>query len=457
MTPLLSTALLRTQSDARLAALARDGHDRAFEAIVERYRRPLLRYTRRLLPEARAEDVVQQAFLGAWSALRRGEEVLSLRAWLYRITHNALLNAAKERGYEYDELRESLHAPGSPADDLERRIVVRRTLAGVARLPERQRQALLRTAVGGDSQAAVARDLGLSEGAVRQLVHRARAALRAGATALTPLPLVAWAVAASGAAGAGDSGSATRIAELLAGAGSAGGTAALAKGGAVALMAGALVTVPPALQSSRDPGPGAPATTTDTTTRAAGAREPASGGAAEPPAGVVSAGAASRSQRDGRERGKGGDDGAGGGHGHRSRPAREREGGGSGSDGGEHAGGERESRSSPGSGGGDRTVSEEDRPRSGPGRNDEGDGSEQSGAPGPSGGSPGSGDRDAGEDAAHRDTQRTVAPTGPAGGGLGEDETSRRREEHPSDAATEPAGSGGSNGSGDSGDSSDGD
>ena len=58
-----STVLLRTQSDARLVALARTGHDRAFEAIVERYRRPLLRACRRILPEARAEDALQQALV----------------------------------------------------------------------------------------------------------------------------------------------------------------------------------------------------------------------------------------------------------------------------------------------------------------------------------------------------------------------------------------------------------
>jgi hypothetical protein len=49
-----SLTLLRTQSDERLIALARAGHERAFEAIVERYRRPLLRHARRLVSEARA-------------------------------------------------------------------------------------------------------------------------------------------------------------------------------------------------------------------------------------------------------------------------------------------------------------------------------------------------------------------------------------------------------------------
>ena len=91
MGPLVSTPLLRAQSDRRLVALAADGHDRAFEAIVERYRRPLQRYLRRLLSEALAEDVLQATFVRAWQALRAGTDVRELRPWLYRIAHNQAL------------------------------------------------------------------------------------------------------------------------------------------------------------------------------------------------------------------------------------------------------------------------------------------------------------------------------------------------------------------------------
>src|SRR6201990_2862542 len=90
--PSPSSVLLRTQSDERLVVLARAGHERAFEAIVERYRGGLLRVARRYLPDARAEDALQQAFLAAWSALQRGDDVRDLRAWLYRIVHNTALN-----------------------------------------------------------------------------------------------------------------------------------------------------------------------------------------------------------------------------------------------------------------------------------------------------------------------------------------------------------------------------
>ncbi|MEA2143280.1 MAG: hypothetical protein QOI64_1710, partial [Solirubrobacteraceae bacterium] len=239
MTPILSSTLLRTQSDARLARLAAQGHERAFEAIVERYRRALHAYCRRLLPHERAEDVVQQALLNAWSALRRGDEVRDLRPWLYRIAHNTSLNALRRSGYDYDELRDSLRGADSPSDDYERRTVIRETLAGVASLPDRQREALLRTAFEGASHEEIARDLGLTDGAVRQLVHRARTTLRAAATAITPLPLVGWA-ASIGRAASGEG--SERIAELAAGAGSAGIAGGLIKAGAVVIAAGTLAT-----------------------------------------------------------------------------------------------------------------------------------------------------------------------------------------------------------------------
>ena len=53
-------------------ALAAGGYERAFEAIVERYRKPLHRWCRTVLPEARAEDAVQTTFLHAVRGLRRG-------------------------------------------------------------------------------------------------------------------------------------------------------------------------------------------------------------------------------------------------------------------------------------------------------------------------------------------------------------------------------------------------
>ena len=235
--PSPSLTLLRTQTDERLADLARDGHERAFEAIVERHRKPLLRAARRVLPEGRAEDALQQALLAAWTALQRGDEVRELRPWLYRIVHHTALNALRVSGYDYAELHEAARIADAGEDELERRAVVRQTLASLAALPDRQREALIRTAVSGDSQDEVARDLGLTDNALRQLVHRARMSMRAAATALTPMPLVT--AAASGSARGGSL--VERVSELVAGGGA---SVTLAKAGTVAVLAGSAISGP---------------------------------------------------------------------------------------------------------------------------------------------------------------------------------------------------------------------
>src|SRR5215213_4804167 len=214
----LSSTLLRTQNDRRLLALAAEGSEPAFEALVERYRRPLQAYCRRmLLPADAAEDVVQQAFLSTWQALRRGTEVQDAKAWLYRVTHNTAINALKKSGYDHDELDDALHGAEAPEEDLERRTAVRQALAGLAALPELQREALLRTAVEGQSHEDVARALGLTDGAVRGLVYRARVSLRTAATALTPAPVAQWLASGS----TPNAPLTERVAELVAGGGSA--------------------------------------------------------------------------------------------------------------------------------------------------------------------------------------------------------------------------------------------
>ena len=100
-----------------------------------------------------------------------------------------------------------------------------------------QREVILRTAVEGSSHEEVAHSLGLSDHAVRGLVYRARATLRAAATAITPIPLLTWA----GSRGAPGAPLSQRLAELTAG-GSAGVGGMLLKGGAIAVTAGALAT-----------------------------------------------------------------------------------------------------------------------------------------------------------------------------------------------------------------------
>ena len=242
MSPKASTRLLATQSDGRLLALAQAGHERAFEALVGRYRTSLLRYCRRVSPSggARAEDLVQQTFLAAWSALRQGAEVRELRPWLYRIAHNAAINAARDAarhgaGAVYELDLDAAAPIAAEEHDLAGGLALREALSGMAALPQMQREVIFRTALAGHSHEEVAGALGISDGAVRGLLYRARSTLRGAITAVTPPPLLAW--MAGGGMGAGAAGTG----EVAAG-GGIGLGGLLVKGGAVAFTAGTLIT-----------------------------------------------------------------------------------------------------------------------------------------------------------------------------------------------------------------------
>jgi RNA polymerase sigma factor (sigma-70 family) len=243
MRPRISTRLLATQSDRRLLELARTGNERAFEALVQRYRRPLLRYCGRLgLADGRAEDALQHALLEAWLALERGAEVRELRPWLYRIVHNTAVNQIRSSRDDLGLLGRPGLARSSTAavSELDRRIAVRDALADVAALPQMQRDAMLLSAVAGRSHEEVATALGIPQGAVRGLLYRARVTLRAAAAALSPQPLINWACSSAGSSGP----TGERILELSGPAGTAGMTGVVLKSAAMAATAAVLVSGP---------------------------------------------------------------------------------------------------------------------------------------------------------------------------------------------------------------------
>jgi RNA polymerase sigma factor (sigma-70 family) len=236
VSPRIPIRLLAVQSDERLARLAREGQERAFEALVHRYRRPLLRYCRRLgLSDSRAEDALQVALLNAWQALARGTEVREPGPWLYRIAHNAAISAMRSAGERDADLARAGALAGLPVaeDGLERRIALSDALTSVAALPDMQRQALVLAAIEGKTHDEVAGALGIEQQAVRGLLYRARSTLRSAAAVL-PQPLIGWAYGNAGTAS-------ERASEAVSAGGTLAATGVLIKGATLAITAGALI------------------------------------------------------------------------------------------------------------------------------------------------------------------------------------------------------------------------
>ena len=231
---LAGSRLLATQSDERLVDLLRAGSEPAFEAIVSRYRGPLLRYCAALLGRERAEDAVQQTFVKAFEAMHRDDRHLLLKPWLYRIAHNTAHNALRDNALRDEPLGDEGAVADRPETVVERREQLRSVLASVQKLPPRQRDALVLRELEGRSYEEISAALGVGGGAVRQLLNRARTTLRTAATAVTPLGLLLRLPTAG--SGTGES-VAARVAEMT---GAAGAGAVVSKVAATALVTGAV-------------------------------------------------------------------------------------------------------------------------------------------------------------------------------------------------------------------------
>jgi RNA polymerase sigma-70 factor (ECF subfamily) len=163
----------------------RDGDSSAFDALFRRWSAPLLRYLERMVRDgAAAEELVQEAFLRVHRARDHYSPEAKFSTWLYRIATNLALNELRRprrrnpHQSTEDEGAPALVAGDAAVDDVvHARQVGDEVERGLAALPERQRAALWLTSVEGHSYAEVASTLGLSESAVKALVHRARSTL----------------------------------------------------------------------------------------------------------------------------------------------------------------------------------------------------------------------------------------------------------------------------------------
>src|SRR5262245_43410674 len=127
-----------------------------------------------------AEDAVQQTFLSAWQALRRGNVPRNEAAWLATIARNECVHRIDARG----------RAP-LPALEIDRRPhhgdvhaqAVANKLSSqlereIRRLPGLQREAMFLREYAGLSYAEVADELGVTRSAIHALLVRARTRVR---------------------------------------------------------------------------------------------------------------------------------------------------------------------------------------------------------------------------------------------------------------------------------------
>lgn len=175
--------LLRdTLSDEEIVERIVAGDAALFEILMRRYNQRVYRAVRAVLrDDDQAEDVMQQAYLNAYTHLRQFERRSQFSTWLTRIAVNeALARRGKRRGGEEDETMMELVASSAPDPEQqtlasELREVMQRE---VEALSDGFRSVFVLRDVEGLSTAETADTLGISEDLVKTRLHRARTQLR---------------------------------------------------------------------------------------------------------------------------------------------------------------------------------------------------------------------------------------------------------------------------------------
>ena len=171
---------LKTDANERLLIEAAQKDPRRFADLYEaNFERVYAFVARRVHDRADAEDLTAEVFHQALANLKKFEwRGVPFSAWLYRIASNAIADRWQRSQREQSDPGVSdaadPHDSVSP-EDLEKRARLFRLVSG---LPEDQRRVIEMRFAVGKSIAEIARELGRTDGAVKQLQFRAIRALR---------------------------------------------------------------------------------------------------------------------------------------------------------------------------------------------------------------------------------------------------------------------------------------
>jgi len=172
-------------NDDELMRLTARGDEEAFRQLVERWQQPMLAFLERMTGDREeARDLGQEAFYRVFVQASRYRPTGQFRSWLFSVAGNLARSRLRRqkvlRWIRFDARRHDQPSPQANAHEhlerAQRQDQVRRALA---RLPDRQRQAVLLQRFERMSYQEVAAAMGVTVPAVESLLQRAMASLRA--------------------------------------------------------------------------------------------------------------------------------------------------------------------------------------------------------------------------------------------------------------------------------------
>ena len=169
-------------TDAEIVDRVRAGETSLFEILMRRHNQRVYRVARAVIKdEADAEDVMQQAYINAFTHLNQFQDRAQFSTWLTRITvHEALARRRKRKPEEMSE--DVMETLTSTQPDPERQAYAAELWgvleAAVDSLPDTYRVVFMLRDIEGLSTSETAAGLELGEEAVKTRLHRARALVR---------------------------------------------------------------------------------------------------------------------------------------------------------------------------------------------------------------------------------------------------------------------------------------
>jgi RNA polymerase sigma-70 factor (ECF subfamily) len=179
--------------DHLLVRRVQEGKMDAFDALVGKYKQPIVNFAARALGDAmEAQDVAQNAFLCVLKTSGRFRFACQFSTWLYTIARNLCRNELRRRSRHRVDSLGSEHVEnlefarwqggasklGSVPEAVFQRELQEKIEQALELLPERERMAILLLRDEDLSYADVAAVLGTSQAATKTLIHRGRQTLK---------------------------------------------------------------------------------------------------------------------------------------------------------------------------------------------------------------------------------------------------------------------------------------
>jgi len=178
------------EESVRLMLRVKEGDVKAFERLVELHQGIMIGTASRMLGNLDdAHDIAQQVFIRVWKSAPRYEPTAKFTTWLYTIMRNLVFNELRRRVRKKevsldepifdDQPREIAHPLADGADVIAQREELEKALdEAIAKLPEKQRIAVVMRRFQETPYEDLCAVLGMSLPAVKSLLFRARTELR---------------------------------------------------------------------------------------------------------------------------------------------------------------------------------------------------------------------------------------------------------------------------------------